>query len=112
MNNAKNKVAVMAALTGVLALGVTTTYIATTSEEAVAGKPGMEKCAGIVKAGLNDCGTSKHDCSGKATVDGDPEEWIYVPAGTCEKIMGATLKQAAPSASAEEAESSEVADNK
>lgn len=112
MSNVKNKATVMAALSGVLALGVATTYVATNSEEAIAGKPGMEKCAGIVKAGLNDCGTSKHDCSGKATVDGDPEEWIYVPAGTCEKIVGATLKEAAPSGSAEQTESSEVANNK
>ena len=112
MNNAKNKAAVMAALTGVLALGVTTTYIATTSEEAVAGKEGMEKCAGIVRKGLNDCGTSKHDCAGKAAVDSDPEEWIYVPAGTCDKIVGSRLKQAAPGASVEDAESSEVANNK
>ena len=62
---------------------------------AYAGKPGMEKCAGIVKGGKNDCGTSKHSCATQATADNDPEEWIYVPAGTCEKIAGATLKQAA-----------------
>ncbi len=65
------------------------------SSQALAGKPGFEKCAGIVTAGMNDCGTSKHKCSGMAKTDSDPEEWIYVPAGTCEKIVGATLKQAA-----------------
>ena len=75
-----------------LALGLVTTR----SDAVVAGKPGLAKCAGIVKTGLNDCGTSKHDCSGKATVDNDPEEWIYVPAGTCEKIVGSTLKEVAP----------------
>ncbi|MCG8669134.1 MAG: DUF2282 domain-containing protein [Pseudomonadales bacterium] len=51
-----------------------------------------EKCQGIAKAGLNDCGTSKHSCAGQATVDNDPEEWIYLPAGTCEKITGGTVK--------------------
>ncbi len=66
------------------------------STSAIAGKPGFEKCAGIVKAGMNDCGTSLHSCGGMATVDNDPEEWIYVPKGTCEKISGASLKEAAP----------------
>ena len=60
-----------------------------TSLTAHAGKPGFEKCAGIVKQGLNDCGTSKHGCAGKASVDNDPEEWIYVPEGTCNKITRA-----------------------
>ena len=62
------------------------------SANAVAGKPGFEKCQGIVKAGMNDCGTAKHACAGMAKVDKDPEEWIYVPEGTCEKMSGATKK--------------------
>ncbi len=78
------------ALAGVLALGMTGM-----SAEALAGKAGFEKCAGIVKTGMNDCGTSKHGCAGQAKRDADPEEWIYVPEGTCAKIAGATLKQAA-----------------
>ncbi len=61
-----------------------------------AGKPGFEKCAGIVKAGMNDCGSGNHQCGGQSTTDGDPEDWIYVPEGTCKKIVGATLKQPAP----------------
>jgi uncharacterized membrane protein len=68
------------------------------SDTANAGKPGMEKCAGIVKAGKNDCGTSKHDCSGNAKTDKDPEEWVYVPVGTCEKIVGAKLVAEKPKA--------------
>lgn len=35
-----------------------------TSGNALAGKAGFEKCESIVKAGMNDCGTSKHSCSG------------------------------------------------
>lgn len=62
---------------------------------AFAAKPGFEKCAGIVKAGTNDCGTSGHACAGQSSKDGAPDEWIYVPAGTCAKIVGATLKAAA-----------------
>ena len=40
----------------------------------------MEKCAGIAKAGKNDCGTGKHACAGQAKADGG-EEWVYVPKG-------------------------------
>lgn len=55
-------------------------------------KPGREKCVGIAKAGMNDCGTSTHSCAGQATVDNHPEEWVYVPTGTCEKIVGGSVK--------------------
>lgn len=50
-----------------------------------------EKCAGIVKTGMNDCGTSEHACAGQAKVDKHAEEWIKVPKGTCEKITGGTI---------------------
>ncbi|RTZ72712.1 MAG: DUF2282 domain-containing protein [Gammaproteobacteria bacterium] len=63
------------------------------SGTALAGKPGFEKCMGIVKAGKNDCGTSGHACAGQSTKDGAPDEWIYVPEGTCEKIVGGKVKK-------------------
>jgi uncharacterized membrane protein len=47
-----------------------------------------EQCAGIVKAGKNDCATSTNDCHSHATVDSSAEAWIYVPKGTCDKIVG------------------------
>lgn len=75
-----------AALAGVVALG-----LGAVAQDASAAKEGFEKCAGVVKAGLNDCGTSAHACAGQAKVDNDPEEWIYVPAGTCAKIAGGTV---------------------
>jgi len=59
--------------------------------QVLAGKKGYEKCAGIAKAGMNDCGTSKHGCSGKAKSDNDAEEWVYVPNGTCKKIAGGKI---------------------
>ncbi|APD47764.1 DUF2282 domain-containing protein [Synechococcus sp. CS-602] len=90
MTSATAKTAINTAISSVLALGL----VAVTSSEALAGKAGMEKCAGIAKAGLNDCGTSKHSCAGKATVSGDPEEWVFVPTGTCNKIVGGKLKMA------------------
>jgi len=81
----------ISAMAGVLALG-----LSAMAEQAEAGKPGFEKCAGIVNAGMNDCGTSMHACAGQSTVAAEPEEWVYVPEGTCEKLVGATLKEAAP----------------
>ena len=87
MNNG-NKL-MYAALAGVLALGLDAA-----THEAEAAKEGFEKCAGIVKAGMNDCGTSIHACAGQATKDNDAEEWIYVPEGTCDKIAGGTVKGA------------------
>jgi len=52
--------------------------------------PPQEKCYGISKAGQNDCGTARHSCAGKAAKDNAPDEWKYVPKGTCEKVGGRT----------------------
>jgi uncharacterized membrane protein len=49
---------------------------------------GMEQCAGIIKAGKNDCATSSNACHGHVTVDSNPEAWIYVPQGTCDRLVG------------------------
>jgi len=51
-----------------------------------------EKCYGIAKAGKNDCATSTSSCAGTSRRDSSPDAWIYVPAGTCEKIAGGTTK--------------------
>jgi uncharacterized membrane protein len=52
----------------------------------------FEKCFGITKAGQNDCQTSTHSCAGTATADNQGDSWIYVPAGTCAKIVGGDTK--------------------
>ena len=77
---------VNSALISVMALGLTMG-----ASNAVAAKAGFEKCAGIVKAGKNDCGNSRHSCAGQASKDGMADEWLYVPEGTCNKIVGATI---------------------
>ncbi|NER33540.1 MAG: DUF2282 domain-containing protein [Oscillatoria sp. SIO1A7] len=84
MKNVTTKAIVATALTGVLAAGIGAVV---NNREALAGQEGMEKCAGIVKKGMNDCGANGHDCAGKAEIDGDANEWIYVPEGTCNKIV-------------------------
>ena len=49
-----------------------------------------EKCFGIAKAGANDCAamSGAHSCAGMSKVDSDPNEWVYVPAGYCDRIVG------------------------
>jgi uncharacterized membrane protein len=50
-----------------------------------------EKCYGISKAGKNDCAANGHACQGQAKADANGREWVYVPAGTCERIVGGSL---------------------
>ncbi len=74
---------VKASVTGLIAVAA----VAVATDEAHA-KKGMEKCFGVVKAGMNGCATSKHSCMSMAKTDGDASEWIYLPKGTCDKLAG------------------------
>jgi uncharacterized membrane protein len=80
---------IRSAVAALIAAGVAGPALA---EEA---KPPKEKCFGIAKAGQNDCGTASHSCAGKSKKSGAPDEWKYVPKGTCES-MGGKLKSEAP----------------
>jgi uncharacterized membrane protein len=84
----KSNSVVQAAITGLLAFGAGSLATA-----AYAGDDhgGDEQCAGVIKAGKNDCATSMNDCHGHAETDANPMAWIYVPKGTCERIVGAHL---------------------
>ncbi len=75
--------AAVAGLFALTALGAATSAYA-------ADKP--EKCYGIVKAGKNDCQTSSGSCAGTTAKDGQPDAWLYLPKGTCEKVVGGSLK--------------------
>ena len=50
-----------------------------------------EKCYGVAKAGKNDCQTSNSSCAGTSKRDSQGDAWIYVPAGSCGKIVGGSL---------------------
>jgi len=52
----------------------------------------LERCFGIARAHKNDCSTATTACPGTAKQDAQPDAWIYVPKGTCEKIAGGSLK--------------------
>ncbi len=80
----KHQNLINAALVSVVALGGSLAAAA-----AFADHDGMEQCAGVIKAGKNDCATSSNACHGHVTVDASKEAWIYVPKGTCERIAGA-----------------------
>jgi uncharacterized membrane protein len=59
------------------------------AQDNMAKKPtATEKCYGVAKAGQNDCQTASHSCAGTATADSQGDSWIYLPAGSCQKITG------------------------
>jgi uncharacterized membrane protein len=84
----KGKTTLQVALGGVLAAGLMS---GAANAHAKPTWEGHEKCYGVAKKGMNDCGTASHKCGGKAVVDDGPDEWIYLPKGTCEKIAGGSL---------------------
>jgi uncharacterized membrane protein len=49
-----------------------------------------EKCYGVAKAGKNDCQTASSSCAGTSKRDRQGDAWIYVPAGACDKLVGAS----------------------
>lgn len=79
---------VKAAVAGALAAGVAGIALAQTP--APSPKFSAEKCYGIAKAGKNDCQTNTSACAGTSKRDNQGDAWIYVPQGTCEKIVGAS----------------------
>ena len=76
------------------AIATALTIAAATSSFVVADEAAMEKCYGVAKAGKNDCkagaGTS---CAGTSTKDGQGNSWMYLPKGTCDKIVGGSLTE-------------------
>ncbi len=80
-------------------IGLALTAAAGTAAAGVPDAPAnWEKCAGIAKAGQNDCGATdgSHACAGQAKTDGSKTEWVYVPEGTCEKIVGGEIYAVKP----------------
>ena len=78
------KILLSAALAGMLVSGVAVAEDKHAKE--------MEKCAGIAKAGKNDCKTAAHSCAGHAKTDNDPAEWVNVEKGKCEGMGGKVAK--------------------
>jgi uncharacterized membrane protein len=77
------------AMASLLALGASTVATAALADHH------QEQCAGVIKAGKNDCATSANACHSHVKTDNNPEAWIYLPTGTCEKIVGARVVKVA-----------------
>lgn len=88
----KHQHLIASAIAGAIALGAAGAGF---SQEV--GKPApvpsykSEKCYGIAKAGKNDCQTRASSCAGTSKRDGQADAWIYVPEGTCGKIVNGML---------------------
>src|SRR5882672_7716872 len=79
----KTTKAAFAAIGSLLALGVATHSFA-------ADKPqmDMEKSYGIAKAGKNDCAGATHACAGQSKAGNNGKEFLSLPKGTCERLVG------------------------
>ena len=51
-----------------------------------------EKCYGIAKAGKNDCQTANSSCAGTSKRNAQGDAWIYVPQGSCDKVVNGSPK--------------------
>ena len=83
--------ATLAAALGAALSGLAATAVAQQPTPAPQPTYKFEKCYGIVKSGKNDCAT----ITARALARRQPDAWVYVPTGTCDKIVGgsATPKQ-------------------
>ena len=73
------------ALMGALTLGVASI---TSTVANAAGDMNMVKCYGINAAHKNDCKAPGHSCAGQDATARDPNAFVAMPAGLCEKIAG------------------------
>ena len=51
-----------------------------------------EKCYGIAQAGKNDCQTASSSCAGTSRRTGQGDAWVYLPKGSCDKVVGGSLQ--------------------
>lgn len=58
----------------------------------MAGHNGMEKCYGVNAAHKNDCQSPGHSCAGQDARARDPQSFVAVPSGLCQKLAGGSLE--------------------
>ena len=86
-----NKLKTASLITSALSLALIT------SSTTIYAETQKEQCAGVVKAGLSDCASAEHICAGMNTDDGNDTDWLWLPTGTCIKIIGAHTLEASKS---------------
>ena len=79
----------MTSKTAILAAAMSSLFMLSTA--AFAAEDATEKCYGIAKSGKNDCAGGAHACAGQSTKDKSPKEFVALPKGTCERIVGGSL---------------------
>ena len=92
----RNRQVLAAAIAGLIAqssLSGCAAQVAKSKRAAAAAVGATESCYGIARAGKNDCRTSKHVCAGWSRQDNDKGAFIYVPTGTCERLVGGLLAE-------------------
>src|SRR2546426_11961108 len=55
-------------------------------------KNNLEMCYGVAARGKNDCAEGQHSCVGQATRDREPDSFVLVPKGDCQKLAGGKTK--------------------
>jgi uncharacterized membrane protein len=78
----------IAALLSTTLLSGCAAQVAASNRAAAIDRGAPERCFGVARAGRNDCKTSAHICAGWAHKESDPQAFVYVPAGTCDRITG------------------------
>ena len=81
---------IMRAIRNVLALSAMGSVMMSAS--AATTQDNQEKCYGIAKKGMNDCKSATGSCAGSAVKDNQPDAFLLMPKGLCEKIVGGNLK--------------------
>ena len=84
--------AILTAALGAALSGLAATAVAQQPTPAPQPTYKFEKCYGVVKAGKNDCQTATHSCAGSSKQDAAHDSWVYVPTGTCDKLVGGSLE--------------------
>ena len=80
----------MTSKTAILAAAVSSLLVVSATAFA-ADEGNSEKCYGVAKAGKNDCAGAAHACAGQSTKDASAKEFIKLPKGTCERVVGGSL---------------------
>ncbi len=90
-----------ASTTAVITAAITAGILMASAQSALAApKYKAEKCYGVAKAGKNDCAAGPGTtCAGSSTVDAQGDAWMYVPQGTCERLVGGSTEPKEESAS-------------
>lgn len=65
-------------------------FVAQTGLVQAADDAPREKCFGVAKSGKNDCASNGGSCAGHAKKDADPNDWVYLPKGVCDKLANGT----------------------